>query len=852
MAKLTDTIASVDSGRRPLEAPEPAGQSFLGGLADIGKNLVKVGEALYQDADRNAANAAARRAFELRAHPPREDVGVPSDQANVVDPEMPGVPGAIAQTANRLGSLRLGAEQGRVSATRLQIETEAAYAELMQQFPGHELAISETFRVAGIQSYLTQEIDAAVDQANFEREQAQITRATRIKAAVDHGYVGTNDELEAKGIEVIKAIDEHEAQLEALRLDRERNPAPNSADDKARRERLEADVAQGYIARGSSLLGPVIDRLTTYVTVAGVGDEQALQQINTNFTAAVAAYKTNAAQRMRAQHIPESQIIIFEQRMDAMQQTMERLMTGPSSRAAAAARSLQFMNNRLGLDSFRSVELYRQATALFGAARVETVFSDDPISGLTPELAARLRDERTAAARGLGTPEGLKALMTVGEIVAGNTSLQALPGPVAIQTAPSLYRVMQGDIRRLNDGTAEPDEVPGYLNSAGDLADAAISLPPGGQTSMLAFQTVANGLGSNANIRALAAAAKVDPQGARRVVGVTRLAMVNAMNVGRGVRVNDFGGSLQVFYNERTGRWDAKVDQEAYNRFLQSNGMSSGLTRPGTFDPATGRTARIPLLTPEQFRAREMARRGAGGIRDKVDSLNEALDFLAATTSHEEELARLHLTEKEYRTFYATGRRPRAAAGNTSDPASVSKGLQDLVSETALLPAQIATNVETSLQGSDQLLQESGPGFEAAAAAWRANENNDNGITDINGATVRFGINAAFHPEVNQPGFTWEKAQEILKRDYWDALGADSLDPGLARLAFDQGGVIGVPTMKGLLAQAGGDVGALANLIENHYRAIVKRDPSKANQLQGWLTRLRRTTATAERLAGGH
>ena len=142
-------------------------------------------------------------------------------------------------------------------------------------------------------------------------------------------------------------------------------------------------------------------------------------------------------------------------------------------------------------------------------------------------------------------------------------------------------------------------------------------------------------------------------------------------------------------------------------------------------------------------------------------------------------------------------------------------------------------------------------GFESAAAQWRQNENNDGGITDINGATVRFGINAAFHPEVNQPGFTWEKAQEILKRDNWDALGADNLDPGLARLAFDQGGVIGVPTMKRLLGQANGDIDTLANLVENHYRNIVKRDPSKANQLRGWLTRLRNTRDIAGRLTSG-
>ena len=63
MARLTDTLATVDSGRRPIAAPPVNENTFLGGLASVGKGLLKVRENFLADQETQAINAAELRGF---------------------------------------------------------------------------------------------------------------------------------------------------------------------------------------------------------------------------------------------------------------------------------------------------------------------------------------------------------------------------------------------------------------------------------------------------------------------------------------------------------------------------------------------------------------------------------------------------------------------------------------------------------------------------------------------------------------------------------------------------------------------------------------------------------------------
>jgi lysozyme family protein len=50
---------------------------------------------------------------------------------------------------------------------------------------------------------------------------------------------------------------------------------------------------------------------------------------------------------------------------------------------------------------------------------------------------------------------------------------------------------------------------------------------------------------------------------------------------------------------------------------------------------------------------------------------------------------------------------------------------------------------------------------------------------------TKYGISAAAYPSTDIAGLTLAGAREIYRRDYWDKIEGDSLDPGLALVVFD-------------------------------------------------------------------
>ena len=101
---------------------------------------------------------------------------------------------------------------------------------------------------------------------------------------------------------------------------------------------------------------------------------------------------------------------------------------------------------------------------------------------------------------------------------------------------------------------------------------------------------------------------------------------------------------------------------------------------------------------------------------------------------------------------------------------------------------------------------------------------------DANGAPVNMGINQAAHPGVDVANLTHDKASQIYKSEYWDAIGGDQLaktSPGLAHAGFDIAVVDGAPKAKELIAKAGGDPNKLVDLQQQFQNNLIARDPSK-------------------------
>jgi hypothetical protein len=105
-----------------------------------------------------------------------------------------------------------------------------------------------------------------------------------------------------------------------------------------------------------------------------------------------------------------------------------------------------------------------------------------------------------------------------------------------------------------------------------------------------------------------------------------------------------------------------------------------------------------------------------------------------------------------------------------------------------------------------------------------------------------FGINKSANPDVDVKNLTKEKARELYKKRYWDAIGGDALaakDPALATVAFDTAVNMGVSKASQLIAKSKGDPAALLGMRQQHYDNLIKDNPKKfAPYEKGWKDRV--------------
>ena len=105
-----------------------------------------------------------------------------------------------------------------------------------------------------------------------------------------------------------------------------------------------------------------------------------------------------------------------------------------------------------------------------------------------------------------------------------------------------------------------------------------------------------------------------------------------------------------------------------------------------------------------------------------------------------------------------------------------------------------------------------------------------------------FGINKSANPDVDVKNLTKEKARELYKKRYWDAIGGDALaakDPALATIAFDTAVNMGVSKASQLIAQSKGDPSAMLSMRQQHYDNLIKENPKKFAPFEkGWKDRV--------------
>jgi len=114
------------------------------------------------------------------------------------------------------------------------------------------------------------------------------------------------------------------------------------------------------------------------------------------------------------------------------------------------------------------------------------------------------------------------------------------------------------------------------------------------------------------------------------------------------------------------------------------------------------------------------------------------------------------------------------------------------------------------------------------------------------GAPANFGINQKYNPDVDVRNLTADKAKELYKTRYWDAINGDSLPPEAQAAVFDAAVNQGPGRAKAWWQQSGGDLQKFNELRLQHYRSR----PDYEQNRKSWEGRVAETGAGAP-LQGG-
>lgn len=119
---------------------------------------------------------------------------------------------------------------------------------------------------------------------------------------------------------------------------------------------------------------------------------------------------------------------------------------------------------------------------------------------------------------------------------------------------------------------------------------------------------------------------------------------------------------------------------------------------------------------------------------------------------------------------------------------------------------------------------------------------------DAGKGATKFGINGKSNglSDDQVKNLTLDKARDIYRKKYWNAIDADNLDPSIRAMAFDTAVNQGVDTAKRLLEDSGGDVTKFAQLRREAYTKLVQSNPEKYQQYEkGWMARVDRMESIA-------
>lgn len=109
---------------------------------------------------------------------------------------------------------------------------------------------------------------------------------------------------------------------------------------------------------------------------------------------------------------------------------------------------------------------------------------------------------------------------------------------------------------------------------------------------------------------------------------------------------------------------------------------------------------------------------------------------------------------------------------------------------------------------------------------------------------TKYGVSAASYPDLDIKNLTLEQAKEIYRKNYWDKLSLDGMNPAAAYVLFDAAINSGVGGARSMMEGAVTVQDYIANRIA-FYNRLAASDPNHANQLNGWMNRIKHVTDNA-------
>lgn len=110
---------------------------------------------------------------------------------------------------------------------------------------------------------------------------------------------------------------------------------------------------------------------------------------------------------------------------------------------------------------------------------------------------------------------------------------------------------------------------------------------------------------------------------------------------------------------------------------------------------------------------------------------------------------------------------------------------------------------------------------------------------DAGKGETNMGINKSANPDLDIKGMTVDKARQVYKQRYWNAIGGDSLPPQVRAIAFDAAVNHGPSFANKIIAQADGDPAKMIALRREEYARLVRENPAKFSKYaKSWESRL--------------